>query len=86
LSGNRELIRLFPSMHVHLMRLQLRSIPLVAQSAQFSDYAALNDAILRGQEAEAVAAAECHVQHMKDGIANLPDTMFASEKRAAGTP
>ncbi|WP_293824722.1 FCD domain-containing protein [uncultured Brevundimonas sp.] len=77
--GNRELIRLFPTMHVHLMRLQLRSIPLVAQSAQLSDYVAINEAVLAGDRAGAAEAARRHVQNMMDAVSLLPDAMFAPE-------
>lgn len=85
-SGNRELIRLFPTMHVHLMRLQLRSIPLVAESAQFSDYAALNETILAGDVGGAVQAAEQHVRHMIEAVRRLPERMFAPERMPAAPP
>jgi len=79
IGGNRELIRLFPTMHVHLMRMQLRSIPLVAQSARFSDYAAINAAILAGDPVGAATAAERHVEGMTEAVKGLPDSLFARE-------
>lgn len=78
-SGNYELIRLFPSVHVHIMRLQLRSIPLVAQSAQYADYEAIHRETLNREPNAAAKAAEAHVAHMMDAIRNLPDNMFAPE-------
>lgn len=75
-TGNQEMIRLFPSIHVHLMRLQLREEPLVAQSAQISDYEALHKSLLLGDSVGAGDAAAMHVWRMADAIRALPDRFF----------
>jgi|JI10StandDraft_1071094.scaffolds.fasta_scaffold401275_1 DNA-binding GntR family transcriptional regulator len=82
IGGNRELIRLFPTMHVHLMRLQLRSVPYVAEGALFDDFQDLNAAILADDPARATRAAQAHVQNMIDAVNALPDTMFNNETTA----
>lgn len=76
-AGNQELIRLFPAIHVHLMRLQLRDDPPVAQSAQLADYQALTKLLLSGDAIGAGEAAAMHVWHMTDAIRNLPDYFFS---------
>jgi DNA-binding GntR family transcriptional regulator len=78
-SENWELIRIFPTIHVHLMRLQLRNVPLVAQSAQSEDYAAITAAVLASDPRAAAAAAHKHVGNMIAAVNDLPDAMFAPE-------
>lgn len=56
ISQNRELQRIVPTIHVHLVR---RDYSLSAES-RFEDYARLADAILAGDSAAAEAAARSH--------------------------
>jgi len=56
-SGNQELRRIVPSIHVHLIR---RDYPL-SGPARFADYAAMAGAILAGEAEHAEKAARRHI-------------------------
>jgi DNA-binding GntR family transcriptional regulator len=75
-SGNDELIRLFPTMKVHIMRLQLRPFQHAADSLEIADYHAITQAILSGNADRAEAVARAHVQHTIDRVADVPDRAF----------
>jgi DNA-binding GntR family transcriptional regulator len=73
-SGNQELRRIVPSIHVHLIR---RDYPLSAP-ARFADYAAMAEAILAGDGAAAEKATRRHIAR----IATLARRKLAREPRA----
>ena len=81
LSGNRELARIFPSMQVHLMRLQLRGYGAPADGLQLDDYREIKTAIMKGDAEGAKAAAKRHVQHTIAAVAAAPDSAFRPEER-----
>lgn len=57
ISGNRELMRIVPSVHVHLIR---RSYSM-APEARFEDYIEIADAIRSGQGSKAESGARSHI-------------------------
>jgi DNA-binding GntR family transcriptional regulator len=84
ISNNRELVRLFPVMLVHIMRLQLRHFDHAADSMQFTDYSQLTAAVLSGDGQRADVAGRLHVQHTIDSVGSLPDRAFAPEPSTDG--
>jgi DNA-binding GntR family transcriptional regulator len=76
LGGNKELIRLFPAMQVHIMRLQLRTWNRAGDAMRKLDYANLTRAILSGDEGRAEEAGRAHVRHTIDNVAMLPDSAY----------
>lgn len=77
--GNRELARVLPGMHVHLVRVQVRRFVDDPAGERFSDYRKLGAAILAGDPRRAELAARRHVRHLADALDNLPDHAFARE-------
>jgi DNA-binding GntR family transcriptional regulator len=76
LSGNKELIRVFPAMQVHIMRLQLRGWNRAGDAMRKLDYANLTRAILSGDEGRAEEAGRLHVRHTIDDVGGLPEDAF----------
>lgn len=75
-AGNQEMIRLFPSIQVQIMRIQLRTWNRAADAMRQLDYANLNQAIFSGDEARAEEAGRVHVRHTIDKIIALPERAF----------
>jgi DNA-binding GntR family transcriptional regulator len=76
MSGNRELQRLFPTVQVHIMRLQLRAFNRAADSLDFAGYAELAAAIRAGDALRAERSAHQHVRRTMESVAMLPDRAF----------
>ena len=77
--GNRELGRLLPSMHVHLVRTQFRPYGSTAEEQRVEEYERILAAVLAGDPAVAEAATRQHVRNTCDLIQRLPDNVFAPE-------
>jgi DNA-binding GntR family transcriptional regulator len=80
LGGNKELIRLFPAMQVHIMRIQLRGWNRAGDAMRKLDYANLTLAILSGDEGRAEEAGRAHVRHTIEKISTVPDTAFSGSE------
>lgn len=79
LADNRELTRIFPSIQVHIMRMQLRMFNRAGDSVDPVDYQQLHSALLSGDADKAEQAGRTHVQRTMGRIADLPDRAFDSE-------
>lgn len=77
--NNRELARLLPSFHVHLLRAHLKPL----NERRFADYRAIADAILAGNARSAEAAGRRHIKRVIAELETLPASIFAPE--SAGT-
>ena len=80
LAGSHELQRIFPTVQVHIMRLQLRMFNFAADAADLSDYTELTQAILSGDTGRAELAGRRHVQRTIGRIQQLPDRAFESDE------
>lgn len=78
LSGNAELQRVMPSLHLHLIRVQVASPEVEDQIARFDDYRRIAEAILSGRPARAETTARRHVRRIAATIEGLPDSLFAT--------
>ena len=76
---NRELSRLLPSMHVHLVRTQFRPYESAAEDQRLEDYQRIVRAVLAGDAVAAEEATRRHIRHTRDMIQRLPDDVFAPE-------
>lgn len=76
IGGNKELDRILPSIQVHLVRTHLK------QSAEdrFTDYRAIAEAILAGDEIGAEAAGRDHIRRTSRALQQLTDHVFAPEE------
>jgi DNA-binding GntR family transcriptional regulator len=74
---NAELIRTFPNLHVHLVRVQFRTYPTPAEQVRFKDYQQIYDAIMLGDEAVAERVTRQHIRRTAFAINRLPDDAFA---------
>lgn len=77
---NSELVRVFPNIQVHIMRIQLRSFDRAGDSVALTDFADLNAAVLSGDFEQAEAAGRAHVRQTWNRINALPDRAFGAEK------
>lgn len=77
--GNRELSRVLPTMHVHLVRIQFRPYGAAPGEARLDDYRRITEAVLAGDPVQAESATRGHVQNIRDRILRLPDEAFAPE-------
>ncbi|HLB06977.1 MAG TPA: GntR family transcriptional regulator, partial [Alphaproteobacteria bacterium] len=76
-SGNRELARTMPLMHVHLLRMQFHQFMRPKdRQAQFAEYDALARNILAGSPERAEAAMRRHIQRTRRRLERLPDEFF----------
>ncbi len=73
LSGNGELQRLMPTLHLHLIRVQLKRTDVDAAMARFDSYRSIGEAILAGDGARADAAAKAHVGLFAAIVEALPE-------------
>jgi DNA-binding GntR family transcriptional regulator len=76
LSENYELTRVFPTVQVYIMRIQLRRFDYAADALQFGDYRAITRTILSGDPDKAENIARAHVRHTTDRIKRVPDRAF----------
>lgn len=76
LSGNPELQRLMPGLHLHLIRVQLRSTEIESAMTLFDSYRQIGNAISKGDSSSAEAAGRSHVQQFAALIADLPSHVF----------
>ena len=76
-SGNRELARTMPLMHVHLLRMQFHQFMRPKdRQAQFAEYDELARNILAGSPERAEAAMRRHIQRTRRRLERLPDEFF----------
>lgn len=66
IGGNRELQRLFPTIGMHIIHAQYPSPKI--QAARRVDYRRIAEAVVAGNPVAAEAAAEAHVEHVRDII------------------
>jgi DNA-binding GntR family transcriptional regulator len=75
-AGNRELQRTFPSVQVHIMRIQLRTFNRAGDAVDPTDYRLLQEAVLSADPEQAERAGRIHVQQTMGRISELPDRAF----------
>lgn len=86
IGGNRELARVLPGMHVHLVRVHVRQHVVERPGERFSDYRALGKAVLAGDGRRAELAARRHVRCLAEALARVPDEAFARDGEAPDAP
>lgn len=77
---NLELQRVFPTIQVQLMRLQLRSFDRAADSVDMGDYSELNEAVLASDPVRADRAGRRHVARTRERVIGLPARAFEPEE------
>lgn len=78
LSGNGELDRAMPKLHLLLTRIQFPT--LMPDSQRFNDYRLMGEAILAGEEGLAEYVARLHIQHASDAFAaSIPASKAAPD-------
>lgn len=75
-SQNRELERILPTLHVHLIRLQHHTHGPAVSRQRFVDYRAMGEAVLAGNARRAEVAARRHIRHIATGLIDLPAHLF----------
>lgn len=77
MSGNTQLPSLFPTMRIHLLRLQVQSFfDAENRRRHLDDYASIAKAVLAGDAKQAEKAMVAHNKRMRQAIAELPDSAF----------
>jgi DNA-binding GntR family transcriptional regulator len=77
MSGNTQLPSLFPTMRIHLLRLQVQSfLDAGNRRRHLDDYASIAKATLAGDAKQAEKAMVAHNRRMRQTIAELPDSAF----------
>jgi DNA-binding GntR family transcriptional regulator len=77
LSGNSQLPSIYPTMRLHVLRLQTNSFEVPGSPRiNIEDYADIARAVLRGDEDQAERAMTRHNQRMQERIKHLPDEAF----------
>ena len=69
IGANRELQRLFPAISMHIIYAQYQSRQL--RGIRLADYRAIMEAVTRGDQAGAQAAAQSHVDHVREAILQI---------------
>jgi DNA-binding GntR family transcriptional regulator len=77
IGGNTELGRLLPSMHVHLIRVQLRAYNATDGDNAIDDYREICKFVLAGDAGRAERAGRLHVQRVTRTTDRLSDETFA---------
>lgn len=72
IGGNRALVRLYPSMDSHSVRVQLKALPV-----PFQDFRNMTESILAADPRRAEQACRAHVQRQRRDLSKLPDEAFA---------
>ena len=76
IAGNSQLPSLFPTMRIHLLRLQTQSYRSAdARNSDVDDFAAVARAVLAGDAAAAKASA-AHDRRVLKGFGQMPDEAF----------
>ncbi len=77
MTGNSQLQSLFPTMRVHLLRLQTQSYRNInARNFDVDDFAAIARAVLAGDPAAAEKAATAHNRRVLSALHEMPDDAF----------
>ena len=76
IGGNDELMRVLPSMHVHLLRVQFRRFYPVPEPEGFEEYRRIGKAVLSGDANRAEREGQLHVRRIADNLERLPDDAF----------
>ena len=76
IGGNDELMRVMPSMNVHLLRVQFRRFYPAPEQEGFEEYRAIGKAVLAGDAKRAEVAGRAHVRRIADNLEHLPDNAF----------
>ena len=78
ISGNSQLPSLFPTMRVHLLRLQTQSYRSSdGRSSDVEDFAGIARAVLAGDASAAEKASAAHDRRVLKGLLEMPDEAFA---------
>jgi DNA-binding GntR family transcriptional regulator len=70
IAGNAELTRLHPSLQVHLVRIQFRSIMRTVDRRDHGDYRQIAEAVLSGRSAAADSALRTHIGRFISALEN----------------
>jgi len=77
MTGNSQLQSLFPTMRIHLLRLQTQSYRNIdARSLDVDDFAAIARAVLAGEPAGAEKASTAHNRRVLRALLEMPDDAF----------
>jgi len=77
ISGNSQLLSLFPTMRIHLLRLQTQSYRNAdAHNSDVDDFATVARAVLAGDPAAAEKASAAHDRRVLKSLRELPDEAF----------
>jgi len=77
MTGNSQLPSLFPTMRIHLLRLQTQSYRTTdARGTDVDDFAAVARAVLAGNPAAAEKASAAHDRHVLRVLLEMPDEAF----------
>ena len=76
IGGNDELMRVLPSMHVHLLRVQFRRFYPVPEPEGFEEYRRIGRAVLAGDAKRAERESQTHVRRIANNLEHLPDDAF----------
>lgn len=79
ISGNRELERILPTLHVHLARFQHYTHSPEAIAERYSDYRSIGGEILAGNPRRAELAGRRHIRRIAISLERLPETLFARD-------
>jgi DNA-binding GntR family transcriptional regulator len=84
MSGNTQLPSLFPTMRLHLLRLQVQSFfdPERSRRRHLDNYASIAKFVLAGEAKQAEKAMVAHNRRMRETIVVLPDAAFPNHCRA----
>jgi DNA-binding GntR family transcriptional regulator len=77
LSGNSELQRLMPTLHLHLIRVQLKNSEVDDMMMWFESYRDIAEAVLEGDATRAEEAGRSHVRRFAELTEQLPERLFA---------
>jgi DNA-binding GntR family transcriptional regulator len=77
MTGNSQLPSLYPTMRIHLLRLQTQSFRDVsARRSDVDDFAAVARAVLAGEASAAGKASSAHHRRVQRALVDMPDDAF----------
>lgn len=77
IGGNEQIARIFPTMQIHLMRLQFSSFWSEEETKfRFNDYSLITAAILEGDAKGAEREVRLHIRKAREAVDRLPDEAF----------
>jgi len=79
ISGNTELMRILPSLRVHLIRVQFKAYPSVGEHNHIDRLEQIAEAILAREPDSAQAIMQEHFSRMTEDIFALPDRAFSNK-------